>query len=141
MESSNFTYNSKPLKKTSSILSSILSSNCGTYPIRQLSSLKLPTDSQCIQATSSKGIFVPNIRREFLIYTSRQSATLTQAKCHFDKNVEMIFCVAMWIWMSPLTYWNWNSSSKILVLQWLFVFISVYSSQKVKWYTFPKMFV
>ena len=41
--------------------------NYGTYPIRQLSSLKLPMDSQCIQATSSKSVSVPNIRRDFLI--------------------------------------------------------------------------
>ena len=38
----------------------------------------------------------------------------------------MMFCVAMWIWMSPLTYWNLNSSSKVLVLQWLFEFMLVY---------------
>ena len=28
-----------------------------------------------------------------------------------------MFCAAIWISMSPLTYWNLNSSSKILVLQ------------------------
>ena len=50
--------------------------NWRTYPIRQLSSLKLPMDSQCIQASSSKSIFVPNVRRNFQIYISRQSATL-----------------------------------------------------------------
>ena len=52
--------------------------NCGTYPIRQLSSLKLPMDSQCIQATSSKSTSVKNIRRNSPIYIARQSAALTK---------------------------------------------------------------
>ena len=49
--------------------------NCGTCPIRQLPSLKLPMDSKCIQATSLKSIFAPNVRRDFPIYIARQSAT------------------------------------------------------------------
>ena len=52
-----------------------------------------------------------------------------------------MFCVAIWMWMSLLTYWNLNFSPKILVLQWLLGFILVYCSQIVKWYTFPKKLV
>ena len=52
--------------------------NCEIYPLVQLSSLKLPMDSQCIQASSSKSISVPNVREGFHIYTARQSATLTK---------------------------------------------------------------
>ena len=55
-------------------------------------------------------------------------------------NVKMMFCVVIWTWMSPLTYWNLNSSSKMLVLQWLLGFMLVYCSQKMKWCAFPKMF-
>ena len=40
----------------------------GTYPIRQLLYLKLPMDSEGIQASSSKSISVPNVRTEFHIY-------------------------------------------------------------------------
>ena len=43
-------------------------------------------------------------------------------KYHFDKSVKMMSCVVIWIWMSPLTYWNLNSSSKMLVVQWLLKF-------------------
>ena len=96
--------------------------NCGAYPIRQLSSLKLSIDSQCMQPTSSKSIYVANVRKWWYI----------------NKNVKMIFCVAIWIWMSSLTYWNLNSPSKILRL---LGFMLVYCSQKMKWYTFPKSFV
>ena len=52
--------------------------NCGTYPIRQLSSLKLPMDSQSIQTTSSKSISVLNVRTDFPIYIAKQSGTLTK---------------------------------------------------------------
>ena len=51
---------------------------CEVYPILQLSSLKLPMDLQCIQASSLKSISVPNVRGDFHIYTARQSATLTK---------------------------------------------------------------
>ena len=64
-----------------------------------------------------------------------------QAKCHFEKNVKMMFCVAIWIRMSPLTYWNLRSSSKILVLQWLLGSMLVYYSQKVKWFNFKSRLV
>ena len=95
--------------------------NSGKYPIRQLLPLKLLMDFQCIQASSSKSISVPNV-------------PLWQ-KCQND------VCVAIWIWMSLLTYWNLNSSSKTLVPQWLLGFVLVYCSQKMKRYTFPKRFV
>ena len=53
--------------------------NCETYPIRKLPSLKLHKDSQCTQASSStKNIYVPNVRRDFHIYIARQSAALTK---------------------------------------------------------------
>ena len=52
-----------------------------------------------------------------------------------------MFYVAIWMCISLLTYWNLNSSSKILVPQWLLGFMLVYCSQKVKLYTFPKRFV
>ena len=81
-------------------------------------------------------------QKVFLFQMLRQTSLFTlQAKWHFDKNVNIMFCVAMWMWMSPLPYWNLNSSSKILVLQWLLGLMLVYCSQKVKWYTFPKRFV
>ena len=104
--------------------------NCETYQIRKLSSLKLPMDSQGTQASSSKSVSLPNVRRNFHIYISS-----------LDKKIKMMFCVAIWMWMSSLTYWNLNSSSKILVLQWLLGFMLVYCSQKLNWYTFPKRFV
>ena len=76
--------------------------NCWTYQIRQLSFLKLPMDSQCIQATSSKNISVPNVRTDFPIYIAMQSGTLTKMskwcfvwQWHFNKNVKMMFCVAV----------------------------------------------
>ena len=47
-------------------------------------------------------------------------------------------CVAIWIWISGLTYWNLNSSSKIFVQQWLLGLTLVYCSQEVKWCTFQK---
>ena len=105
--------------------------NSETYPIRQLLSLKLPMDSKYVQASSLKNISVPNVRRNFHIHIARPTD---------NKNVNMMFYVTIWMWMSPLTYWNLNSSSKILVLQWLLGFMLVYCSQKVKWYTFPKRF-
>ena len=98
--------------------------NCRRYSIKKLSSFKLPMDSQCIQDSSLKGIFVPNVNGGFHIYITRQSATLT---------VQMLFCVAIWIYMSLLTYLNSNSSSKILVLQLLLGFMLVCCSEKVKW--------
>ena len=103
--------------------------NYGTYPIRQLSPLKLPMamDSQCMQASSLKSISAPNVRRDFHIYIWQ--------KCQND-----VLCLNMNMDVS-LTYWNLNSSSKELVLQWLLEFMLVYRSQKVKWYTFPKRFV
>ena len=52
--------------------------NCGTCWVRQLSSLKLPMNSQCIQPTISKSISVSNVRADFPIYIARQSATLTK---------------------------------------------------------------
>ena len=109
MKSSNFTYNLKPLEKPVLPWALQFQFKCGTYPIIQLSSLKLPMNSQCIQATGSKSIYGPNAKRDFPIYTTRQSTTLT-------KMSKWCF-VAMWIWISSLTYWNLNSSSKILVLQ------------------------
>ena len=54
------------------------------------------------------------------------------AKCHIDRNVKMMFCVVMQIWMSPLTYWDLNFSSNILALQWLLGFMLVYIVVK-KW--------
>ena len=48
------------------------------YPIVQLLSLKMPMDSQCIDATSFKRISVPNVMGDFHIYTARESATLTK---------------------------------------------------------------
>ena len=56
--------------------------NCRTYLIRQLLSLKLSMDSQCLQATSSKNISAPNVRTEFPIYTARQ--TVLWQKCQND---------------------------------------------------------
>ena len=106
--------------------------NSGKYPIRQLLSLKLPMDSQCIQASSS--ISVPNVRRDFHIYFARQSATLT-------KMSKLCFVWQYEYGCFPLLTEILNSSSKILVLQWLFGIMLVYCSQKVKWHTFPKMFV
>ena len=64
-----------------------------------------------------------------------------QAKCHFDENVKIIFCVAICMRMSLRAYWNLNFSSKILLLQWLLgPSLLLYCGQKVKWYTFPKKF-
>ena len=41
-------------------------------------------DLQCIQASSSKSISVPNVRGEFHIYTASQSASLTKmSKLYF----------------------------------------------------------
>ena len=65
-----------------------------------------------------------------------------QAKCYSDKKYQNdVLCGNMNMEMSPLTYWNLNSSTKILVLQLLLGFILVYYSQKEKWYTFPNRFV
>ena len=41
-------------------------------------SLKLPMDSQCIQASNSKSTSVPNVSRDFYINIARQGATLTK---------------------------------------------------------------
>ena len=59
----------------------------------------------------------------------------------WQKNVKMMFCVAIRIWMCHLAYWNLNSFAKISVLQWLLGFMLVYIIQKLKWYTFPNGFV
>ena len=109
-------------KKTSSIKLDLLWAlqfqfHCGTYPIGQLSSLKLPIYSQWTQVSSSKSVSVPNVRRDFHDYFAKQSTTLTK---HF---------ITIWIGMSLLTFWKLNSS-KILVLQWLLGFMLVYCSQK-----------
>ena len=40
--------------------------------------LKLPMDSQWIQASSSKRISIPNVRKDFHIYLARRSATLAK---------------------------------------------------------------
>ena len=45
--------------------------------------MKMSMDSHCIQASALKSISLPNVREE------------CQAKCHFDKNVKMMFCVAI----------------------------------------------
>ena len=43
-----------------------------------------------------------------------------------------VLCGSVNMDVSPLTYWNLNSFSKIIVLQWLLGFMLVYFSQKVK---------
>ena len=79
MKSSSFTYNSKLLKKKLVLLWTLqFKFNRGTYPIGQLSYLKLPMDSQWIQASRSKSIFVPNVKRDFHTYFANQNATLTK---------------------------------------------------------------
>ena len=125
LKSLNFTYNSKSLEQTSSILR--------TYLILQLLSLKQLIDSQSIQDSSSKSISVPNVRGDFYIY-------IAGAKTHRDKNGKVMFCVVIWIWSSSLTYCNSNTS-KVLVLKWLLGFMLVFRCQKVKWYALPKRFV
>ena len=92
--------------------------NCGTYSIRQLSSFKLPMDSQCIQVSSSKSISVPNVRIDSHIYIARESASLKK--------------MSKWCFVSQYEYG---------VLKWLLGFMLSYHSQKVKWYTFAKRFV
>ena len=44
-----------------------------------------------------------------------------------------MFCVAIWMWMFPVTYWNLNSSSKILVPQWLpgFMLVLLWSKSEI----------
>ena len=130
LKSSNSTYNLKPFKKPDLLWALQFQFNCEIYPVEQRSSLKLPMDSQFVQATSLKSIPVPNLRGVFRIYTSRQSATLT-------KNIKLMFSVTIWIWISPLKYWN-LSSSKILVLQWLLGFILVFIHFERMY--FPKQF-
>ena len=51
---SNFTNNSKPLEKPTLLRTLQSQFDCGIYVIVQLLSLKLPLDSQYIQATSLK---------------------------------------------------------------------------------------
>ena len=69
------------------------------------------------------------------------------ATCHVDKffqtysptkNLKMMFCVAIWIWRSALTYWNLNSSSKILVLERLLGSMHAYFYHRVYWCTYSK---
>ena len=71
------------------------------------------------------------VQKVFLFQMLGETSIFT-LPCHFDKNFKTMFCVAIWTWMSPLTYWNINSSSKILVLQWLLGIILFYCNQKVK---------
>ena len=62
----------------------------------------------------------------YLFQMSGKASILTlPGKVPLWQNIKMMFCVAIWIWMSPLTYWNLNSSRKILVLQWLLGFMLV----------------
>ena len=79
-------------------------------------------------------VFLFQILGETSIFTLPGKVPLWQ------KNVKMMFCVAIWICMSPRTYWNLNST-KIHALQWLLGFMLVYCSQKLNWYTFPNRFV
>ena len=81
------------------------------------------------------------VRKVFPFQMLGETSILTlPGKVPLDKNFKMMFCVAIWIWLSPFTYWNINSSSKIHVLQWLLGFKLVYCSQKVK-STFPNRYV
>ena len=107
--------------------------NFGRYAIKKIWSLKLPMDSWWIQASGWKSISVPNIWRNFRIYFARQSATL--------KKCQIMFFVAIWICMRPLTYWNLNSSSKILVLHGLPRIMLICCGHNVKGYNFSKRFV
>ena len=78
LKSFNSTYKSKPLKKLAFLRAFQFQLNSGTYTIIQLLSLKLPMASQWIQASSSKIISIPNVRKDFHIYLARQSATLAK---------------------------------------------------------------
>ena len=94
----------------------------------------------------SNCLWTPNayrlvVRKVFLFQMLGETSIFTlPSKVPLWEKVKMVFCVAIWIWMSPLTYWNLNSS-KLFVLQRLFGFMLVFCGQKVKWYTFPKRFV
>ena len=82
------------------------------------------------------------VRKVFLFQMLEETSIFTlPGKMPLWQNVKMMFCVAIWIWMSPLTCWNLISFWKILVLQWLLGFMLVHCSQKVKWYNFPNTFV
>ena len=100
----------------------------GIYSIAELLSLKLPMYSQYIQTNSSKDISVPNVWGYFHIYIARESATLTKTS-RWCFNINMMRGNIN-IDVSPHIL-NLNSSSKILVLQWLFWFILVYLSFQV----------
>ena len=93
--------------------------NCKIYLIVQLSSLKLPMDSQCIQASSSKSISVSNVREDFHIYIARQSTTLT-------KMPKWCFVWQYEYGCLPLHIRIWILLQKKLVLHTLLGFMSVY---------------